>query len=144
MLVTQFKNKPASSIINFDELFDELFSSRSVSNAKNFTPAVNIHESEKGYHLEMAIPGFNKEEIQVKIDKNVLVISGEKKEEKSDETKKVKRKEFHYQSFNRSFSLHETIDVSKIEAKYENGILQVNLVKKEDEPAKAGIEIKVM
>ncbi len=79
MLVSQFKNRPASSIINFDELFDELFAHRPNVANKNFLPAVNISESETSYHVDMAIPSFNKEEVKIKVEKNLLTISGEKK-----------------------------------------------------------------
>ena len=143
MLVSQFKNRPASSIINFDELFDELFAHRPNVANKSFMPAVNISESEKGYHLDMAIPSFNKEEVKIKVEKNLLTISGEKKEESTDETKKVKRKEFSYKSFSRSFTLPENTELDKVEAKYENGILNINIAKKEVQKENNAIEVKI-
>jgi|688.fasta_scaffold70612_3 HSP20 family protein len=143
MLVSQFKNRPASSIINFDELFDELFAHRPNVANKSFMPAVNISESESGYHLDMAIPSFNKEEVKIKVEKNLLTISGEKKEETTDETKKVKRKEFSYKSFSRSFTLPENIELDKVEAKYENGILNINIAKKEAQKENNAIEVKI-
>lgn len=143
MLVSQFKNRPASSIINFDELFDELFAHRPNLANKNFLPAVNISESEAGYHLDMAIPSFTKDDVKIKLEKNLLTISGEKKEESTDDSKKIKRKEFSYKSFNRSFTLPDNIDLEKVDAKYENGVLNINIHKKEQAKESNSIEIKI-
>lgn len=143
MLVSQFKNRPASSIINFDELFDELFNSRNNMASKNFMPAVNISESDASFHLDMAIPSFTKEDVTITLDKKLLTISGKKNEETTDETKKVKRKEFHYKSFSRSFTLPENIQAEKVEAKYENGVLILNIPKTEVEKEKSVVEVKI-
>lgn len=143
MLVSHLKTRPASSIINFDELFDELFAHRPNVSNRNFMPAVNITESDTSFHLDMAIPGFTKEEVNIKIEKNLLTISGEKKEESADESKKIKRKEFHYRSFSRSFTLSDNIQSDKVEAKYENGVLNVTIPKKEIEKEKSALEIKI-
>ena len=143
MLVSHLKNRPASSIINFDELFDELFNSRTITNSKTFVPAVNISESENGYHVDMAIPSFNKEDVKIKVEKNLLTISGEKKEENIADSKIIKRKEFSYKSFSRSFTLPENIEFEKVEAKYENGILNLNIPKKELVKVNDAIEVKI-
>ncbi|MEI6311288.1 MAG: Hsp20/alpha crystallin family protein [Bacteroidota bacterium] len=143
MLVSHLKNRPASSIINFDELFDELFAHRPMVTNKNFMPAVNISESDTSFHIEMAIPGFNKEEVSIKVEKNLMTISGEKKESSTDDSKKIKRKEFHYKSFSRSFTLSDNIQSDKVEAKYENGVLNLTIPKKEIEKEKTAVEIKI-
>ena len=88
-------------------------------------------KKQDGYHLEVAAPGWQKENFNIKVDGNLLTISAEKKEEVKDETAKVIRKEYTNKSFKRSFTLDEKIEAANISAKYENGILKVELPKKE-------------
>ncbi len=109
----------------------------------NFMPAVNVAEDEKGFHLELSAPGFKKEDFKLAIEQKVITISGEHKEEKNEESKKFTRKEFNYGTFRRSFTLPETVNEEKIEAKYENGILQITLPKKEEEKSKLMREITI-
>lgn len=82
----------------------------------------------------MAAPGMNKEDFKVELDGNVLTITSERKDE--NETKdgeRYSRREFSYQSFQRSFQLpKEVVDAEKIEAKYENGVLRLLVPKKEE------------
>ena len=92
-------------------------------------PAVNIIEDNDRFRL------------QINVEKDVLTISSEKKEEKKGKDDNYARKEFYYNSFSRSFNLPETIDVESIKADYKNGILNVVLPKKEE--AKVTREIKV-
>ncbi|MES2431535.1 MAG: Hsp20/alpha crystallin family protein [Bacteroidota bacterium] len=100
-------------------------------------PPVNIVEKTDAYHLDVAAPGFQKENFAVKLDGNLLTITAETKEETKDETAKTIRKEFSHKTFKRSFSLDEKIDAAGITAKYENGILFVVLPKKEEVKAVA-------
>ncbi|HKG69561.1 MAG TPA: Hsp20/alpha crystallin family protein [Segetibacter sp.] len=128
------KTYPASK--NITNVFDELFNSfpatwgNDVKN--NSTVAVNIVESEKGYNLEFNVPGRNKEDFKISVDKGLLTVSYEKKEQGETKEQKVIRKEFSFQNFKRSFSLDEKINAEGIEAKYDNGILKVALPKKEE------------
>lgn len=96
-------------------------------------PSVNLKETDTHIEVELAAPGMKKEDFKVEIENDVLIISSEKEEEKEETRKKDNyiRKEFNYQSFFRSFSLPEYIDESKIEANYKDGILHVNIAKKE-------------
>lgn len=94
-------------------------------------PPVNILDKTTAYHLEIAVPGFEKSDFNVNLDGNVLTISTEKKAEHDETTEKMIRREFSYKSFKRSFTLDEKIDTEKIQAKYENGILKLELPKKE-------------
>ena len=103
--------------------------------ANGFIPA-NIRETAEGYHLELIAPGFDKQDFKVNIDKNILTISAEKKSEEKKEEDKIIRREYSFRSFSRSFTLNDTIDAAKIGAKYDNGVLAVQLPKKE--------EVKVM
>jgi HSP20 family protein len=93
-------------------------------------PAVNISESSAGIQLELCIPGFSKEEINITLDEKNLIISGEKKPIDVDPEKRFTRKEFGFQSFKRRFALAEKVDQSAITAKFENGILHIEMPKK--------------
>ncbi|MDD2675097.1 Hsp20/alpha crystallin family protein [Flavobacterium petrolei] len=107
---------------------------------KNFTamgsnlPSVNLKETDDKLQVELAAPGMKKEDFKVEIDNNMLMISSEKKEEKEETRKKDNyvRKEFSYQSFFRSFTLPDSIDENKIEASYKDGILHVDIAKKDN------------
>lgn len=104
-------------------------------------PAVNISETPEAYTLEMAAPGFSKDNFRLEIKNGYLVISGETKEEKQDEEKgKYTRREYRYGSFSRAFALPDDVDERHIRAQYTDGILRVHLPKKEGEaniPAKS-------
>ncbi len=100
-------------------------------------PAVNVRETEKDYWLDLVVPGIDKEAINIRLDRDVLVISYEKVEEtiKADQEKFL-RKEYNIPSFKRSFTLPKTADIEKINANYLNGILTLNIAKKEVEVPK--------
>jgi HSP20 family protein len=106
-------------------------------------PAVNINETNKHFNLEFAAPGFSKDDFKVSVDGNILTISAEKKEEKSEKDKKFTRKEFSFNSFTRSFRLPELVITDKIDAKYTNGILNLSVPKKEETKALPKKDIKV-
>lgn len=95
-------------------------------------PPVNIVEKAGSYELQVAAPGFEKTDFNVALDQNVLTISSAKKEETQSSDNKMIRKEFSYRSFKRSFTLDEKINAEAISAKYENGILTLDLPKKEE------------
>lgn len=116
----------------FDEFFNELPAfGKTVNNL--FSPAVNILETSDAYHLELNAPGRNKEDFQISVDKGLLTISYEKKEEPKNEGVKVVRREFSFQSFKRSFTVDEKINAEAIQAKYENGLLKLLLPKKAEQ-----------
>lgn len=133
----------------FSNFIESLFNDETPSVFNNdwyrTSPMVNIKDTEKNYLIEMAAPGFSKEDISVKIEDNILTITGTQNEEKQteNENEKYTRKEFHYQTFSRSFTLPKRIDSSKVSAAYENGVLKVSLPKPEEEKAKTALEIKV-
>lgn len=124
---------------NFDLFLDNLLNNDfPVSGSKSFNfPAVNIIETNDDYQLEFNAPGRNKEDFKITIDKNILTVSFESKEENKEEetkeqNKKYIKKEFITQSFKRSFTLDEKINADAVDAKYENGILILALPKKEE------------
>ena len=134
MTFVKLNNQPK----NFDGLMKDLFNEIPASFGKTFRedvfgfPPVNIAENANAYHLKVAAPGMEKTDFTVKLDGTILTISATKKEESKDESSKSIRKEFSYKGFKRSFTLDEKIDAVNIAAKYENGILKVDLPKKEE------------
>ena len=127
--MTLVKFKPALS--NFDSLLDSFFPV-TYGAPRLETPSTNVLETKDSYVIEMNVPGRNKEDFNLLVENDLLTISFEKKEEKVEEDRKFIRREFNFQNFKRSFSLDDSIDASKIEARYENGILKIDLPKKED------------
>lgn len=95
-------------------------------------PSVNVIEEENKFMIEVAAPGMNKKDFKVNVDKDVLTIEAGKEERKEEKKKNYTRKEFFVSSFKRSFTLPESIDSNKIDARYENGILEILLPKKEE------------
>ena len=93
-------------------------------------PPVNIHETADAYHLELSAPGRTKEDFKLSLEKGLLTIHFEKKEEAKSDDYKTLRREFSYKSFKRSFNLDDKIDGDAIQAKYENGVLKLYLPKK--------------
>lgn len=129
-----------------NELFDNTFESELTPNFnKGITlPAVNIRETTNEYVLELAAPGMKKSDFNIEVDHKLLSISSELSETKETEESNYTRREFGYSSFKRSFNLPETVDATKVSASYNDGILMVNLPKREEaipKPPKR-IEIK--
>ena len=106
-------------------------------------PNANIIENEKDFKIELAAPGLEKKDFKVEVNNGILTISAEKEQEKKEENKNYKRREFSYNSFSRSFSLPDNSVPDKIDAKYENGVLQLLLPKKEVTISKPAKQIKV-
>lgn len=117
----------------FNDVFESIFSDTFFADRfLNRVPAVNISDSTEGYHIELAAPGLKKKDFKISVDRNMLSISVEKQEEKSDENKNYNKREFSYSSFARSFNLPDLADYNRIEASYEDGILKVYIAKKEE------------
>lgn len=95
-------------------------------------PKVNIKETTDAYTIEMAVPGFKKSDFKLQIDHQVLSVATEQKEENEVQHKNYTRREFGFASFKRTFNLPESVNDAKIEASYTDGILTINLPKKEE------------
>ena len=125
----------------FDGLMNEIFNDLPATFGKTFRedvfsyPPVNIWEKATVYQLEIAAPGLEKADFNIKLDGKILTVSTEKKDPVNVENEKLIRKEFTTKAFKRSFTLDEKINFGAIEAKYENGILKIDLPKKEVAPA---------
>lgn len=112
--------------------------------AKGFSiPAVNVTENPKAFNLNVAAPGFKKEDFKLEVQNGYLTISGEVQEEKEDKDEKYTRKEFAYSTFSRSFSLPENVNNEDISAQYADGVLKVTLPKKKTEEGKPTKQIAV-
>jgi HSP20 family protein len=135
----------------FPSLFDRFFesdffdwSNRNYSSTNTTLPSVNIKETTDGFEVEMAAPGLDKKDFSIELNQDVLTISSEKKiENEIKDGEQITKREFSYQSFSRSFTLPNTVDNDKINAKYENGILKVFIPKKEEAKPKPPKQIKI-
>ena len=119
----------------FANLVENLFGKDLAFNGDRFSlpaPAVNIKESEEGFMLQVSAPGFQKDNISISVKNNVLTLHGNIENQHEVVEEKSTRKEFSTSSFDRSFTLPSIIDAERIGAKYENGILEVTLPKKEE------------
>jgi HSP20 family protein len=129
-----------------EDFFDENWSGQA-SRADTGTriPAVNVKEKEDNFEIQVAAPGMKRDDFKISIENNVLSISAEEKSEneEKDEKGNFTRREFSYSSFRRSFSLPVSIDADNINAKYDNGILKVELPKKEEAKPKSPKQIQV-
>lgn len=95
-------------------------------------PAVNITETNDAYELTFNVPGRKKDDFKITVDKNILTVSFEKKEEQKEENRNYIKREFTTQSFRRSFTLDEKVNANDINARYEDGLLHLVLPKKEE------------
>lgn len=140
--MTLVKFRPSNAVANpsISNLFDSFFN----ENVGGFwgrefhlsNPAVNISEDQAGFLLEVAAPGFQKEDFEIAVNHNQLTIKGKLAEAISENTdgqpRKFTRREFHFSKFERSFTLPNTVDAERISANYLNGILNISIPKKEE------------
>ena len=120
----------------FDDMFktDWLGGTTNVNSIGTSIPAVNIQETEDNFSVEVAAPGKTKEDFNIELDNDVLTISSEEKKENetSEKNGRYTRKEFSYSTFKRAFSLPDSVDSEKISASYKDGVLIIELPKRED------------
>ena len=119
----------------FPSLVDELFNQdRRVrtSSISSTTPAVNLIEQDTQFLIELGAPGNKKEDFEIEIEDGILSISSSNKEDNTSEKETFTRHEFSYNSFRRSFTIPESVDVSSIEATYNEGVLLIKLLKLEE------------
>lgn len=106
-------------------------------------PAVNVKETDDNFQIELAAPGMKKKDFKVDVKNGVLNISAENEESNEEKEENYTRKEFSYTSFNRSFTLPESINNEDIHAKYNEGVLTLTLAKKEEEKKQLAKEIAI-
>ncbi len=132
----------------FPALTDEFFGKDFLSGFFDKTvgynvPAVNIKEDGHSFGIEVAAPGLTKEDFRVDVHNHVLTISSEKEEKNEEDGKSYRRREFSYCAFKRSFTLPESVDAANITATHKDGILHVNIPKKEEAKEKPARQISI-
>lgn len=116
---------------SFNELMNEFFEPMTSRVEAGFTPRVDISENEHSFTFQVELPGVNKEDIQVELEKGILRVHGVRKDELEEQGMQVLRMERFYGSFDRSFHLPDGLDEENIQAQYENGVLRLSLSKQE-------------
>jgi HSP20 family protein len=133
--VANFRSIPTTKLL-VNGLFDELFH-RNIgdvlgSDVVAQRPAVNISETKNSFNLQVAAPGFDKGDFELKVENNLLTISAKREQASENTEERFTRREFRYESFKRSFNLPDSVNQNDVAAVYENGILHVSLPKKEE------------
>jgi len=119
----------------FDEFFNpwsEIFKPEVGWGRVMKIPAVNVSEDKNYYSLSLAAPGLKKSDFKIDVDGNILTISSVKEETKDEKEEQFTRREYSYSSFSRSFTLPDEVNMDKIDATYVDGLLKINLPKKEE------------
>jgi len=136
MLVTRYN--PHTQMREFRRSFDILNSmlddlnTQTTDNIKHaFSPAINTREGEDAYYVEVDLPGIKKEDINIQVEDNTLVISGERKIKEEIKEENYYKIESRYGSFSRSFSLPEEADIENIHAESKDGVLEIVVPKLE-------------
>lgn len=129
-----------------DQLFNDFlrndYHENYLNNCKN-SPATNVFETENEFKIQIQLPGFSKENLNINFQNNVLTIKVEKENTEKQEEYKYVHREFEAYNFEKQFRVPKAVDSEKINAKFENGILNILLPKKEEALEKAPVEIKV-
>ena len=128
----------------FNDIFESFFNDAFLSDRMTTrVPAANISETPDHFHIELAAPGLKKDDFKLNLEQNVLTISVEQSQEINNENKNYNKREYSYSSFVRSFTLPESADDSSIEAEYIDGILKINIAKREEaKTIRRQIEVK--
>lgn len=138
-LFPSWNNDSLKSFLSNDDFFNNDFFEED-----SLMPAMNVKEHEKDFEIEFAAPGFSKKDFEVTINENILNVCGEKKKETEEKQEDYTRKEFSYNSFKRSLQLPKSVNADQeVKATYKDGILKLNLQKKEEakEQPKKVIEV---
>ncbi|PTX15148.1 HSP20 family protein [Pontibacter mucosus] len=132
------ESMPSTFSAMLDRFFNDTVNSRTFS---GFTPHVDACETERGYEIEVALPGVKKEDITIDFQEGKLTITGERKLEKKEEGRRFHMMETQYGSFSRSFFLPDNVNPDKITAEFRDGILLVDVPKDEKKTKKRQISI---
>lgn len=127
--------KPKRIMSDFPALFSSFFDDDwfdADSRWLSRVPATNIKEKQDAFMIEMAVPGMSKKDFHINVENGVLTVSTEKEDESNEDKKHYRRREYNYRAFSRSFSLPETVKAEDIQARYEDGLLKLNIPKKEE------------
>ncbi|PJB81311.1 MAG: molecular chaperone [Acidobacteria bacterium CG_4_9_14_3_um_filter_49_7] len=142
------KYSPIREMMGLSDRLNRMFEEMSGFNPDteltgSWSPAVDVSESETAIEIKADLPGMTEKDIDVTVENNTLTIKGERKFENEDKRENYHRIERQYGSFYRSFQLPNTVDVTKINADFKNGILELALPKREEtKPKKISINVK--
>ncbi len=124
-----------------NRLFEEQYGNRDESlTAGAFVPPVDVYEDEQGIQLKLEVPGVDEKDLDIRVENNVLTVTGERKFEKEEKEENFRRVERRYGSFTRSFTLPNTISTEDVQADYDHGVLKIRLAKRAEAKPK---QIKV-
>ncbi len=141
MLVMKRNQEPTiSDFVN--QFFNNGYLDRIEESFNVLRPKSNIKEGEKAYEIEMLVPGFEKKDFAIEVENDTLKISAKVENEKKKEEDNYIHNEFSKMSIERNFTLSNNVDVKKISASYNKGILTIKVPKKEETIVKKMIEIK--
>ena len=129
-------HRSANRLSLFDQLFNDLDTDSDSFSQSKWSPAVDVKEEDKQYVITADLPGVDPKDIEVVAENGVLSIKGERTVEKEDKQDNFTRRERSYGSFYRSFHLPDNADADKIQAKGKDGVLEISLPKRADEPVK--------
>ena len=130
----------------FEDDWNNLFNWSKQQGDRPFSslPAVNIQDDYDCIIIEMAVPGMTKENLSIEAHNNLLIVKAESKNQHDNETRNYQLQEFNYQTFRRSFNINfDVIDIDKVDAQCQNGILKLQLPKKVEAKAKKPREIPI-
>ncbi len=125
---TLFNDRNTSTQTRFSDLLDEVMEDAFSWGNRSFVPELNVYETEEEFEITLALPGMSKDDIEINMKGNRIVIRGERKFEEEDE-RKYHRIESGFGSFERTLPLPDTIDEENINATYENGVLTITVPK---------------
>lgn len=143
MALTRFngmnENMPQTFSSMLDKFFNESVNTRGMA---GFTPSVDASETERGFEIEVALPGVKREDISIDFQEGRLTISGERRFERKEEGRRYQMLETQYGSFSRSFYLPDNVNPDRIQAKFTDGVLLVMVPKDEKKTMKRQIRIE--
>ena len=146
MTLIKFKNDRLN-VPTFNDMIDDFFNREVPSMFRPVfnqgMPAVNVAETKDAFRLEMALAGWNKEDVNIHLEGNMLSISGQHETKQNEDGEQYTRREFSRSSFSRTFTLPETVNVENIGADFKDGVLMINMPKREEAKKKGPKTIQI-
>ena len=142
MTIVKYKKRNPVLRSLLDDVWGTSMYDNTLFDDKKWVPSVNVKESDDNYILEFMVPGFDKKDFKVHAENGILTIEAEITNEEESTDEKYTRREFSFNSFSRSFTLPENVELENIEAIYDKGMLKLSLVKVKM-PDEKRLEIKI-
>lgn len=141
-LIRKFNDNYPTFRTWMDDIFDSVDTSVNRFSTASM-PSVNVLEQEDAFKIEFAAPGLTKDDFKINLDNNILTVQSEKEQNEEESKDNYTRKEFNYSSFKRTFTLPDSANSDKVSAEYKNGILTINVAKKEEAKVKPARAIEI-